>query len=85
MHRNQMDPQVRKIQALISKADKFAREEIKSKGDELLVAAAMMAVVRGMYVSALGFEEASMVFDSIADSFKLLDYMEQTYPKPTIH
>ena len=43
MHRNQMDPQVRKIQALISKADKFAREEIKSKGDELLVAAAMMA------------------------------------------
>tara|TARA_Y100000310_G_C20211450_1_gene591511 strand:- start:138 stop:380 length:243 start_codon:yes stop_codon:yes gene_type:complete len=80
-----MDPQVRKIQALISKADKFAREEIKSKEDELLVAAAMMAVVRGMYVNALGFEEASMIFEGIADSFRLIDYMEQTCPKPTIH
>ena len=85
MHRNQMDPQVRKIQALISKADKFAREEIKSKEDELLVAAAMMAVVRGMYVNALGFEEASMIFEGIADSFRLIDYMEQTCIKPTIH
>jgi len=80
-----MDPQVKRIQEVISKADKFARKEIKSKDDQLLVAAAMMAVVRGMYVSALGFEQASMVFDSIADSFRLLDYMEQTYPKPTIH
>jgi hypothetical protein len=26
-----------------------------------------------------------MVFESIADSFRLIDYMEQTYPKPTIH
>ena len=77
--------QVRKIQEIISRADQFARKEIKSKEDELLVAAGMMAVVRGMYVSALGFEQASMVFDSVADSFRLLDYMEQTYPKPTIH
>ena len=85
MHQKPMDHQVRKIQEVISKADKFAREEIKRKGDELLVAAAMMAVVRGMYVNALGFEQASMVFDSIADSFRLLDYVEQTYPKATIH
>ena len=84
MHRNQMD-QVRKIQEIISRADQFARKEIKSKEDELLVAAGMMAVVRGMYVSVLGFEQASMVFDSVADSFRLLDYMEQTCIKPTIH
>ena len=85
MHQKPMDQQVRKIQEIISKADKFARNEIKSKEDELLVAAGMMAVVRRMYVSALGFEQASMVFDSVADSFRLIDYIEQTYPKPTIH
>ena len=46
-----------------------AREEISSREDYLQVCGAMLAVVRNMYVEALGPVYAARMFEALAQTF----------------
>ena len=61
-----------------------ARKEIKKDEDKLLIASALMAVTRNLYVETIGANDTAQVFASIADSFFLTQEMIEQY-KPTIH
>tara|TARA_R110002020_G_scaffold141823_2_gene313573 strand:- start:470 stop:676 length:207 start_codon:yes stop_codon:yes gene_type:complete len=64
--------------------EKAARAQIKTSDDKLLVASALMAVTRNLYIEALGPADTAHVFATIADSFLIMEEMLEQY-KPTIH
>ena len=64
--------------------EKVPRGEIKKVEDKLLIASALMAVTRNLYVETIGADDTAHVFASIADSFFLTQEMIEQY-KPTIH
>jgi len=82
--RGQMDDQIKIINKAMQSLEKTVRGEIKKDEDKLLVASALMAVTRNLYVEAIGSEDTAQVFASIADSFFLTEEMIEQY-KPTIH
>ena len=85
MHdRGQMDEQIKVINKAMQSLEKAARGEIKKDEDKLLVASALMAVTRNLYVETIGANDTAQVFASIADSFFLTEQMIEQY-KPTIH
>ena len=85
MHdRGQMDEQIKIINKAMQSLEKTARGEIKKDEDKLLIASALMAVTRNLYVEAIGANDTAQVFASIADSFFLTQEMIEQY-KPTIH
>ena len=79
-----MDAQIKIINKAMQSLEKTARSEIKKDEDKLLVASALMAVTRNLYVEAIGADDTAQVFASIADSFFLTEEMIEQY-KPTIH
>ena len=79
-----MDEQIKTINKAMQSLEKAARGEIKKDEDKLLVASALMAVTRNLYVEAIGADDTAQVFASIADSFFLTEEMITQY-KPTIH
>ncbi len=72
----------------MQKVEQAAREEIHSQEEFLQVCGAMLAVVRNMYVEALGPEDAAKMFEALASTFQyqenLLDIFHGV-DKPTIH
>jgi len=66
-----------------------AREEISSREDYLQVCGAMLAVVRNMYVEALGPVDAARMFEALAQTFQLqedmLNMFQLTEESTTIH
>jgi len=82
--RGQMDEQIKTINKAMQSLEKAARGEIKKDEDKLLVASALMAVTRNLYVETIGADDTAHVFASIADSFFLTEEMLKQY-KPTIH
>tara|TARA_R110002020_G_scaffold209518_3_gene415503 strand:- start:352 stop:573 length:222 start_codon:yes stop_codon:yes gene_type:complete len=66
-----------------------AREEISSREDYLQVCGAMLAVVRNMYVEALGPVDAARLFEALAQTFQLqedmLNMFQLTEESTTIH
>ena len=64
--------------------EKASRLEIKEDTDKLLVASALMAVTRNLYIETIGAEDAAHVFASVADSFLFVEKIVDAY-KPTIH
>ena len=85
MHdRGQMDEQIKTINKAMQTLEVAARGEIKKDEDKLLVASALMAVTRNLYVETIGANDTAQVFASIADSFFLTEEMITHY-KPTIH
>ena len=80
-----------KIAKVMQKAEEFALNEIDGKADDqLLVAGALAAVTRNLYINALGPEEAQKVFEVMLDSFIVADEIidgtySGMYQKPTIH
>jgi len=66
-----------------------AREEISSREDYLQVCGAMLAVVRNMYVEALGPVDAARLFEALAQTFQLqedmLSMFQLTEESTTIH
>ncbi len=82
--RGQMDEQIKIINKAMQSLEKAARGEIKKDEDKLLIASALMAVTRNLYVEAIGANDTAQVFASIADSFFLTEQMIEQY-KPTIH
>ena len=79
-----MDAKVIKINDTMSMVEKAARSQIKTDEDKLLVASALMAVTRNLYIEALGPEDTAHVFASVVDSFDFMNHLIDHY-KPTIH
>ena len=79
-----MEDRIKIINKAMQTLEKVARGEIKKDEDKLLVASALMAVTRNLYVETIGSEDTAQVFASIADSFFLTEEMIKQY-KPTIH
>ena len=80
--------QLEKINNLMQRFENVARENISSNEDFLQVCGAMLAVVRNMYVEALGPNDAAKMFEALASTFQyqenLLDIFHGV-AKPTIH
>ena len=79
-----MDQKVVKISEVMQKLDKFVKNETKNPEDIILVASALLAVTRNIYVSALGIEDTARMFEAVADSFIMTEKFIEQF-KPTIH
>ena len=80
----QMDQKVLKINEVMQKVDKLVKNEAKDPEDILLVASALLAVTRNIYVSALGVEDTARMFEAVADSFIVTEKFVEHF-KATIH
>ena len=79
-----MDAKIAKINKAMTAFEKAARAEIKTDDDKLLVASALMAVTRNLYIETLGPQDTAHIFASIVESFDIMEEMLEQY-KPTIH
>jgi len=79
-----MDQKVVKISEVMQKLDKFVKNETKNPEDIILVASALLAVTRNIYVSALGVEDTARMFEAVADSFIVTEKFVEHF-KATIH
>ena len=78
-----MDKKIETINKAMEALDKTARSQIFGDDDKLLVASALMAVTRNLYIETIGADDTAHVFASVADSFYIEDMLH--YDKPTIH
>ena len=79
-----MDVKIVKISKAMETFEKAARGQIKTDDDKLLVASALMAVTRNLYVEAVGPRDTAHIFASIVHSFDVMEEMLEQY-KPTYH
>ena len=79
-----MDAKIVKINDAMIAIEKAARLQIKTNEDKLLVASALMAVTRNLYVDTLGPRDTAHIFASIVDSFEVMEEMLREH-RPTIH
>ena len=81
--------QLERISYLMQRFENTAREEISSREDYLQVCGAMLAVVRNMYVEALGPVDAARMFEALANTFQyqdeILNMFQGVEENPTIH
>ena len=86
---DKVNKELEKISYLMQRFENTAREEISSREDYLLVCGAMLAVVRNMYVEALGPIDAARLFEALAQTFHyqedMLNMFQGIEEKPTIH
>ncbi len=78
-----MEKKIETINKAMEALDKTARSQILGDDDKLLVASALMAVTRNLYIETIGADDTAHVFASVADSFYIEDMLH--YDKPTIH
>ena len=80
----QMERPEKKIRDYIHKLDTLVVKEAPKVDDQLLFCAAMVSMVRTIYLNTLGVEQTNIVFEQLAASFQMMDefYM---HDKPTIH
>ena len=57
---------------------------MKTDDDKLLVASALMAVTRSLYVEAVGPRDTAHIFATVVDSFEMMEDLLEQY-KPTYH
>ena len=79
-----MDEKIVKINDAMTALEKAAREQIKTDDDKLLVASALMAVTRNLYVESVGPRDTAHIFATVVDSFEMMEDLLEQY-KPTIH
>ena len=79
-----MDAKIVKINDAMIALEKVARAQIKTDEDRLLIASALMAVTRNLYLETLGPVDTAHIFATVVDSFDMMEDMLQQY-KPTIH
>tara|TARA_R110001592_G_scaffold9357_3_gene49780 strand:+ start:4197 stop:4439 length:243 start_codon:yes stop_codon:yes gene_type:complete len=80
-----MNLKLSKITDVMKKAEELIEREVKkAPEDTVLIASALMAVTRNLYVSALGIEGTAHMFEAVADSFVETEEFIQQF-KPTIH
>jgi len=79
-----MEREARKIRDYITKIETLVIKEAPTSDDQLLFCAAMVSMVRNIYLNTLGVEQTNIVFEQLAASFQMMDefYMRD---KPTIH
>jgi hypothetical protein len=79
------DRNLKKIREYIEKTEKLVLSETKDgQDDSLLFCAAMVSVIRNIYLTKLGPEQTHMIFDQLAASFEIMDkHIPQE--SPTIH
>ena len=68
----------------MQKLDKFVKNETENPEDIILVASALLAVTRNIYVSSLGIQDTARMFEAVADSFVVTEEFIERF-KPTIH
>ena len=80
-----MERNLRKIKEYIEKTQKLVlAETVEFPDDQLLFCAAMVSVIRDIYLTKLGPEQTHIIFDQLAASFEIMDnYI--THESPTIH
>ena len=65
-----MERNLRKIKEYIEKTEKLVLTETEEfPDDQLLFCAAMVSVIRDIYLTKLGPEQTHMIFDQLAASF----------------
>ena len=79
-----MDEKIVKINDTMTALEKVARTQIKTDADKLLVAGALMAVTRNLYLETLGPADTARIFASIVESFEFVEEILQ-HNRPTIH
>jgi hypothetical protein len=79
-----MDAKIVKINDAMIALEKVARSQMKTDEDKLLVASALMAVTRNLYLETLGPEDTARIFASIVESFEFVENILQ-HNRPTIH
>jgi len=79
-----MDAKIVKINDAMTALEKVARSQMKTDEDKLLVASALMAVTRNLYVETVGPTDTAHIFASVVDSFSLMEEIIDHY-KPTLH
>tara|TARA_R100001369_G_scaffold45489_3_gene71722 strand:- start:224 stop:463 length:240 start_codon:yes stop_codon:yes gene_type:complete len=79
-----MENPEKKIRSFIVKINNLAIKESPKSEDQLLFCAAMVSVVRNLYLNNLGVEQTNIIFEQLSASFQM---MEDFYPEetPTIH
>ena len=80
--------QLEKINVVMQRVEKVAKEEIKTPGDYLQVCGALLAVTRNMYVHALGPYDTARMFEAAANSFQIQEELIEVLrdgKNPTIH
>ena len=77
---------LKKISEYMNIAQDFVEDElIRSPEDAVLLASALMAISRNLYVQTLGVEHTAKMFEVMADSFLITETMIEQYKQPTIH
>ena len=87
-HLDKVKKQLEKISYLMQRFENVARENISSQEEFLQVCGAMLAVVRNMYVEALGPDDAAKMFEALANTFQYQEDLLNIFhgaEKPTIH
>ena len=79
-----MDEKIVKINDAMIALEKVARAQMKTDDDKLLVASALMAVTRNLYVESVGPRDTAHIFATVVDSFEMMEDLLEQY-KPTIH
>jgi len=80
-----MERNLRKIKEYIEKTQKLVlAETVKFPDDQLLFCAAMVSVIRDIYLTKLGPEQTYIIFDQLAASFEIIDN-HISHESPTIH
>ena len=79
-----MERPEKKIRDYITKIDTLVIKEAPNPDDQLLFCAAMVSMVRNIYLNTLGVEQTNIVFEQLAASFQVMDEF-YTHDKPTLH
>ena len=79
-----MDAKIVKINEAMTALERVARAQMKTDDDKLLVASALMAVTRNLYVETVGPTDTAHIFASVVDSFSFMEELINQY-KPTYH
>ena len=79
-----MDAKIVKINDTMIALEKVARSQMKTDDDKLLVASALMAVTRNLYLETGGPADTARIFASIVESFEFVEEILQ-HNRPTIH
>jgi|TARA_R100001510_G_scaffold21839_1_gene19128 hypothetical protein len=78
-----IDKNIKKLQYYIQDVEALVDEVTASSDDQLLFCAALVSVVRNIYLTNLGVEQTNMIFEQLAQTLSMVDDFHPS--KPTIH
>ena len=78
-----IDKNIKKLQYYIQDVEALVDEVTANSDDQLLFCAALVSVVRNIYLTNLGVEQTNMIFEQLAQNLSMVDDFHPS--KPTIH